>query len=78
MWKLVFVLVVGNMVVFKLLELMLFFFLKLVLLCEKVGISEGVFNLFMGDGEVGSVLIEYKDVVKVFFIGGLVIGKCIY
>ena len=37
-----------------------------------------MFNLLTGDGEVGSALVEHKDVAKVSFTGGSETGKRIY
>lgn len=76
MWKLVLVLVVGNVMVFKFFEVILLIVIKLVEIYIEVGVLVGVFNVVQGLGcEIGQWLIEYLVIEKIFFIGGVVIGK---
>lgn len=69
------VLVVGNMVVFKLLEIMLLLMLCIVELMVEVGFFVGVVNIVFGYGYmVGQWFVEYLGVGKIVFIGLMVIG----
>lgn len=78
MLKVVFVLVVGCMVVFKLLEVVLFNVFVLVEVIEEVGLLLGVFNFVIGYGlVVGEVLVSDLDVDMVLFMGLMCVGKCV-
>lgn len=62
--------------IFKLSEVILLIVFKLVEIYSEVGLLDGVFNVLSGIGvEIGQYLIEYLDIVKIFFIGGVVSGK---
>lgn len=70
----VLVFVVGNIVVVKFV-LMMFF---IILLCGELVMLIflfGVFNMLVDCNDFGDVLIVYLDVVKILFIGFMVIGK---
>lgn len=70
------VLVVGCLIVIKFLEIMLLMMLCVVELVSEVGIFDGVFNVVIGLGVVcGVVLMLYFYVVKISFIGLIVMGK---
>lgn len=57
-WKIVFVLVVGNMIVFKFFEVILVIFIKFFEILESVGLLKGVVNFVMGVGDiVGNMFI---------------------
>lgn len=74
-WKVVLCLVLGNIVVFKMFELLLLIVDRLGELVLEVGILVGVLNVVQGYGVmVGDVLVCYYDVCVVLFIGGIVIG----
>lgn len=76
MWKVMLVLVVGCLIVIKFLEIMLLMMLCVVELVSEVGIFDGVFNVVIGLGVVcGVVLMLYFYVVKISFIGLIVMGK---
>lgn len=80
-WKLVLVLVVGNCIVLKLVEQIFVFILVLM---EIIGdlLLLGVLNVVNGFGrEVGEVLVISKCIVKIVFIGLILVGvyilKCV-
>lgn len=76
MWKVMLVLAVGCLIVIKFLEIMLLMMLCVVELVSEVGIFDGVFNVVIGLGVVcGAVLMLYFYVVKISFIGLIVMGK---
>lgn len=78
LWKVVFVLVCGNIVVFKFVECMFLFVMFFGNLVKEVGFLLGVVNIILGLGYVvGKVFVEYMDVDKIVFIGSIVIGKVI-
>lgn len=63
------------MVVFKLVEVMLFVLFVLVCICEEVGVLKGVLSVLLGKGLViGDVFVCYLLVKKVLFIGGIEVG----
>lgn len=68
------VLVMGNMMVLKFVLIM---FLIMLLLGELCGVIlfVGVVNVICDENDLGVWLIVYFDVVKVVFIGLIVIGK---
>lgn len=73
--KVVLVLVVGCLMVFKLLEVVFFIGIIFVEIMYDVGVLVGVFNFVYGDGlGVGVVLSVYFDVDMVLFIGSMWVG----
>lgn len=75
-WKFGLVLVVGNSVILKLFEKLLFSVICFVGLVKEVGLLDGVLNVVMGFGyEVGQVLLCYNDIDVIVFIGLICIGK---
>lgn len=77
-WKIVVCLVVGNIVVIKFVQVILFIVLKFVELILKVGIFKGVVNVFLGFGFlIGQRFLDYFDVRKIGFIGFIEVGKYI-
>lgn len=78
LWKVGVVLVVGNVVVFKLFELMLYLVIWLVELVIEVGVLLGFFNVVQGDGCImGDVFMWYLLIFKMIFIGLICIGVVI-
>lgn len=77
-WKLAPALAAGNTVVFKPSEFTPLSFLKLAILAEEAGIPEGVFNLLLGDAEVGRGIVEHPQIDKISFTGGSKTGQWIY
>lgn len=77
-WKIVFVLVVGCMVVYKFVEVFLFMVWLLVEIVEEVGLLFGVLNIVNGFGEgVGKVFCEYLLICVIVFVGESCIGSLI-
>lgn len=73
-----FVLVVGCICVVKFFEMMLLIIVMLGEFLIEVGLFDGVCNIVFGYGDlVGSLMSIYDDVDMVFFIGFIVVGKCI-
>lgn len=68
-WKIVLVLVMGNIVVLKSVIYIRLLVFLLVEVCAEVGLLFGVFNVVIGSGVMGSMLVEYFLVDKVVFIG---------
>lgn len=73
-WKVVLVFVCGNVMIFKLFEVILLSVFKLVEVLFEVGFFDGVFNVFQGFGDVGVKFVVYLDIVKVLLIGLVLIG----
>lgn len=77
-WKIVFVLVVGCMVVYKFVEWLFVSVMLLIEIMDEVGLLGGVYNFVYGFGEsVGKLLIEYLLVKVVVFVGEMIIGSYI-
>lgn len=77
-WKIVLVIVVGNIVVVKFLEVMFMMVYLLGEICQEVGLFVGVFNILYGYGYcLGVVFISYDDIKVIFFIGSMCIGVLI-
>lgn len=77
-WKLAPALAAGNTVVFKPAELTPLTALKLGTLAHASGVPNGVFNIVLGDGQVGEEIVRHPDVDKISFTGGAKTGKHIY
>lgn len=72
------VLLIGNIVVVKFVDMMLFMMFVLVEILIEVGFLFGVFNVVIGIGlVVGEVLVMHLFVRKVVFIGLMLIGECV-
>ncbi|MCU1290638.1 MAG: NAD-dependent aldehyde dehydrogenase [Acidobacteria bacterium] len=77
-WKLIPALVCGNTVVLKSGEDVPLSSLNLVKACEEAGIPAGVVNLVNGHGaEVGSPLVNHRDVRLISFTGSTDTGRII-
>jgi aldehyde dehydrogenase (NAD+) len=77
-WKLIPALVCGNTVVIKSGEDVPLSSLNLVKACEEAGIPAGVVNLVNGHGaEVGSPLVNHRDVRLISFTGSTETGRII-
>lgn len=77
-WKLAPALAAGNTVVFKPSEQTPLSFLKLAILAEEAGMPHGVFNLLLGDAEVGKGIVQHPQVDKISFTGGSKTGQWIH
>lgn len=68
----------GCLLVMKLSEIILLIIICVFELMEEVGFFKGIINFILGVGfEVGDVMLGYKEVDFVLFIGGIEIGKYI-
>src|SRR5215204_2822167 len=77
-WKLIPALICGNTVVIKPAEDTPLSALNLVKACEEAGIPKGVVNLINGHGaDVGSALVNHKDVRLISFTGSTDTGRII-
>jgi aldehyde dehydrogenase (NAD+) len=77
-WKLIPALVCGNTVVIKSGEDVPLSALNLIKSCEEAGIPKGVVNLVNGHGaEVGSPLVNHRDVRLISFTGSTETGRII-
>jgi aldehyde dehydrogenase (NAD+) len=77
-WKLIPALVCGNTVVLKSGEDVPLSALNLIKSCEEAGIPKGVVNLVNGHGaEVGSPLVNHKDIRLISFTGSTDTGRII-
>lgn len=73
------VIVIGNMIFLKLVDVVFVVVVKFVEVMEEVGLLNGVFNYISGDGvEIGDFLVEYLKIWFVLFIGFCVVGCWIY
>lgn len=71
--KVVVFLVVGNVVIIKL-QVQVFLFVQCLVEIVYGLMFKGIFNVLLGDLEVGVGLVEYFGVVKVMFIGFVLVG----
>ncbi|HSM69155.1 MAG TPA: aldehyde dehydrogenase family protein, partial [Xanthomonadales bacterium] len=74
-WKVAPALAMGNAVVLKPAEYTSATAVLLAEICEEVGLPEGVFNLLLGDGKAGKLLVEHPDVKKIAFTGSTEVGR---
>jgi aldehyde dehydrogenase (NAD+) len=74
-WKVAPALAMGNTVVLKPAEFTSATAVLLAEICEEVGLPEGVFNLLLGDGKAGKLLVEHPDVKKIAFTGSTEVGR---
>ena len=77
-WKLAPALAAGNTVVIKPAPNTSLTALRFMELVKEAGLPDGVVNVIVGDGEVGSDLLSHKEVTKVAFTGSTKVGKEIY
>ncbi|WP_396653847.1 aldehyde dehydrogenase family protein [Metabacillus litoralis] len=75
LWKLAPALAAGNTVVFKPSEVTPLSFLKFTQLIAETDIPKGVFNLILGDGALGKIIVESEDVDKISFTGSSDTGR---
>lgn len=76
-WKIAPALAFGNTVVFKPSELAPGTAWMLTDIVIRNGLPKGVLNLVMGDGTVGSAIVQHRDVAGVSFTGSTRVGKSI-
>ncbi|MEM1329483.1 MAG: aldehyde dehydrogenase family protein [Planctomycetota bacterium] len=74
-WKLAPALACGNTCVLKPAETTPLTALRLMALCQEIGLPKGVVNLVTGDGRSGRALVEHPGVDKIAFTGSTEVGK---
>ncbi|MCF6775827.1 betaine-aldehyde dehydrogenase [Thiotrichales bacterium 19X7-9] len=74
-WKAAPALACGNSMIFKPSEETPLSALKLAEIFIQAGMPKGVFNVILGDGEVGQKLTQSQEVAKVSFTGEVTTGK---
>ena len=74
-WKSAPALACGNVMIFKPSEETPLGALKLAEIFTLAGLPDGVFNVVLGDGKVGSWLAHHPDIAKVSFTGEVGTGK---
>lgn len=77
-WKLAPAIAAGNTIVLKPSELTPLSITRLAGLLHESGLPEGVFNLVLGDGEVGQAIVRDPRVDKISFTGSVPTGQKIY
>lgn len=76
-WKVAPALAMGNTVVLKAAEDTSLSALRFAELCQEVGLPPGVFNLLLGDGSTGEMIVGHPGVQKVAFTGSTSVGRAI-
>jgi len=76
-WKVAPALAAGNTVVLKPAELTPLTALAFAELVEAAGLPRGVFNVVVGDGETGKLIVDHPDVDKIAFTGSTEVGRLI-
>ena len=74
-WKVAPALAMGNTVVLKPAEFTSGTAVLLAQVCDEIGLPKGVFNLLLGDGKAGKLLVEHPDVKKIAFTGSTEVGR---
>jgi aldehyde dehydrogenase (NAD+) len=74
-WKVAPALAMGNTVVLKPAEFTSSTAVLLAEICDDVGLPKGVFNLLLGDGKAGKLLVDHPDVKKIAFTGSTEVGR---
>jgi len=74
-WKVAPALAMGNTVVLKPAEFTSSTAVLLAQVCHDIGLPKGVFNLLLGDGKAGKLLVEHPDVKKIAFTGSTEVGR---
>ncbi|ELA09561.1 betaine aldehyde dehydrogenase [Moraxella macacae 0408225] len=75
LWKSAPALAAGNAMIFKPSEVTPLTALKLAEIYTEAGVPDGVFNVVQGDGSVGAMLTEHKEIEKISFTGSVATGK---
>lgn len=74
-WKAAPALAAGNSMIFKPSEHTPHGAIKLAEIFSKAGLPDGVFNVVLGDGELGAALTAHPAIAKVSFTGEVATGK---
>jgi len=76
-WKIAPALAAGNTVVLKPAEYTSLTALLFAEICQQAGLPKGVVNIVTGDGKVGSMIVNHKDINKIAFTGSTAVGRLI-
>jgi len=76
-WKIAPALATGNTVVLKPAELTPLSAMMFAEVCAEAGLPPGVVNIITGDGHVGAMITQHKDINKVAFTGSTDVGRII-
>jgi len=74
-WKIAPALATGNTVVLKPAEYTSLTALLFADICLQAGLPKGVVNIVTGDGAVGELIVEHKDINKIAFTGSTSVGR---
>ena len=74
-WKIAPALAMGNTVILKPAEYTSLTALLFCEMCQQAGIPKGVVNIVTGDGAVGELIVNHRDVDKIAFTGSTDVGK---
>lgn len=74
-WKAAPALAAGNSMIFKPSELTPQGAIKLAEIFSEAGVPDGVFNVVLGDGQLGAALTAHSGIAKVSFTGEVATGK---
>jgi betaine-aldehyde dehydrogenase len=77
-WKAAPALASGNCMIFKPSEFTSSTAVQLAAIFEEAGLPPGVFNVILGDGDTGRLLVEHKGIAKVSLTGSVATGKAVY
>lgn len=75
LWKSAPALAAGNAVIFKPSEVTPITTLKLAEIYQQAGLPDGLFNVLLGDGQLGGWISAHPDIAKVSFTGSVPTGK---
>lgn len=76
-WKIAPALAMGNTVVLKPAEYTSLTALLFAELSREAGVPPGVINIVTGDGKVGEMIVDHKDIDKIAFTGSTDVGRII-
>lgn len=74
-WKIAPAIAMGNTVVLKPAEYTSLTALLFADICRQAGLPKGVVNIVTGDGAVGEMIVNHKDIDKIAFTGSTTVGR---
>lgn len=77
LWKSAPALAAGNSIIYKPSEITPITTLKLAEIYQEAGLPNGVFNVILGDGNIGAAISSHPDIAKISFTGSVPTGKCV-
>ena len=75
LWKSAPALAAGNAVIFKPSEITPLTTLKLAEIYQQAGLPDGLFNVLLGDGQLGQLISQHQGINKISFTGSVATGK---